>query len=282
MNEKKTELMPVQYVVVQNHYDDDEIDLKDLIKTILKYKKFIFIFTIIFTIASILYVYMKRPIYEVKANIQAGYINSNMKKYFFEPASLVIYINNKFDHSNNPKVSYPRVKAELIKHTNDLIKIQVDAYSNLEAINYLNNILKDIHEKENSQINEICKFINEKIKILKDTKKSLLATKQDYLDRIKLLKDALAISSLSSAILSVEEKIVAINKEIIDLKYNISPVNIVRTNIIEEIHQSDNPVRPKKKLIVMVTFITSFILSIFLVFFIEFIKGIKQEDSHKK
>lgn len=39
-----------------------------------------------------------------------------------------------------------------------------------------------------------------------------------------------------------------------------------------------NPIKPKKKLIVVVAFITGFILSIFLVFFIEFIKGFQEED----
>ena len=37
-------------------------------------------------------------------------------------------------------------------------------------------------------------------------------------------------------------------------------------------------IKPKKKLIVVVAFITGFILSIFMVFFIEFIKGIRIED----
>jgi len=56
-----------------NYIQEDEIDLKELFRTILKYKKFILIFTFSITILSIIFVYMKTPIYEVKSNIQIGY-----------------------------------------------------------------------------------------------------------------------------------------------------------------------------------------------------------------
>ncbi len=53
----------------------------------------------------------------------------------------------------------------------------------------------------------------------------------------------------------------------------------IPTKKVSEIRVSNKPInKSKKKLIVVVTFVTGFILSIFLVFFIEFIKGIKKED----
>ena len=60
-----------------NYIQEDEIDLKELFRTILKYKKFILIFTFSITILSIIFVYMKTPIYEVKSNIQIGYRGGN-------------------------------------------------------------------------------------------------------------------------------------------------------------------------------------------------------------
>ena len=60
-----------------NHKSDiyeDEIDLRELLRTILKYKMFIFIFALLTTIGAITYAYSKTPIYEVKANIQLGHI----------------------------------------------------------------------------------------------------------------------------------------------------------------------------------------------------------------
>ena len=49
--------------------------------------------------------------------------------------------------------------------------------------------------------------------------------------------------------------------------------NVLMTKQIGEIKISDTPInQPKKKLIVAVAFVTGFILSIFLVFFLKFIK----------
>ncbi|MDX4047690.1 Wzz/FepE/Etk N-terminal domain-containing protein [Aliarcobacter skirrowii] len=50
------------------------------------------------------------------------------------------------------------------------------------------------------------------------------------------------------------------------------PHNYKNTQIVGEIITNDFPVKPKKKLIVAVAFVTGFILSIFLVFFLKFIK----------
>ncbi|MCT7557678.1 GNVR domain-containing protein [Aliarcobacter butzleri] len=41
---------------------------------------------------------------------------------------------------------------------------------------------------------------------------------------------------------------------------------------------NEHPIKPKKSLIVVVSFVTGFILSIFLVFFIEFIRTLKKEE----
>jgi uncharacterized protein involved in exopolysaccharide biosynthesis len=55
------------------------------------------------------------------------------------------------------------------------------------------------------------------------------------------------------------------------------PYNYKNSEIIGKIITNDYPVKPKKKLIVIVAFITGFILSIFLVFFFNFIRDNNQE-----
>ena len=56
------------------------------------------------------------------------------------------------------------------------------------------------------------------------------------------------------------------------------PYNYKNTEVVGEIMINDNPVKPKKKLIVVVAFITGLMLSIFMAFFLEFIKGAKKEE----
>ncbi|EDM23200.1 Wzz/FepE/Etk N-terminal domain-containing protein [Caminibacter mediatlanticus] len=287
MNEKKPEVVPIQYVPIQSCYEEDEIDLKDLIKTILRYKKFIFIFTFFITFLAGLYVYFKKPIYEIKANLQAGYINKwnedrIIKEYFYNPNALIVYIKNTYDNSKNDKIKYPKVFVSLVKNTKDILNIKIDDFSNERAINYLNEILKDINSKENAKIDMYKKIINQKIKILQESKKQLLINKQNYLNKIKSINDSQIISNLLQAIADIQKQVLSINEKIINLKSQLSPLNIIKTQIIGKIEKSNKPVKPKKTLIIIVAFITGLILSIFLVFFIEFIRSLKEEDLQKK
>ncbi len=287
MDEKKPEVVPVQYIPIQNCYSDDEIDLKDLIKTILRYKKFIVIFTFLITFLAIIYVYFKKPIYEIKVNLQVGYIDKwnedkIIKEYFYNPNGLIVYIENTYDNSKNDKIKYPQVDVSLVKNTRDILNIKIDSFSNEKAINYLNKILKDINSKENTKIEIYKNIINQKIKILQESKKQLLINKQNYLNKIKSINDSQIISNLLQAIADIEKQVLLINEKIINLKSQLSPLNIVQTQIIGKVEKSNKPIEPKKALITIVAFITGFILSIFLVFFIEFIKSLKEEDLQKK
>ena len=66
------------------------------------------------------------------------------------------------------------------------------------------------------------------------------------------------------------------SKKIIEL--SLLPHNYKNTQIVGEIMTNDFPTKPKKSLIVAVAFVTGFIISIFLVFFIQFIQGIRKES----
>ena len=66
------------------------------------------------------------------------------------------------------------------------------------------------------------------------------------------------------------------NKKIIEL--SLLPHNYKNTQIVGEIMTNDFPAKPKKSLIVAVAVVTGFILSIFLVFVIQFIQGTKKES----
>jgi LPS O-antigen subunit length determinant protein (WzzB/FepE family) len=63
------------------------------------------------------------------------------------------------------------------------------------------------------------------------------------------------------------------------IKLSMQPHNYHNTTVIGKIITQDRPVKPKKKLIVIIAFITGLMLSIFLAFFLEFIQGMKKEDT---
>jgi tyrosine-protein kinase Etk/Wzc len=55
---------------INTQIQNDEIDLKDLFKTIMKYKYIIALFAIIFTIASAVFAYVKPSVYSSFATIE--------------------------------------------------------------------------------------------------------------------------------------------------------------------------------------------------------------------
>jgi uncharacterized protein involved in exopolysaccharide biosynthesis len=73
-------------------------------------------------------------------------------------------------------------------------------------------------------------------------------------------------------------QIAKLQENLTSMKALMKPYNYKNTEIVGEILTNDYPAKPKKKLIVIVAFITGLILSIFLVFFLEFIKGFKEEE----
>ena len=58
----------------------------------------------------------------------------------------------------------------------------------------------------------------------------------------------------------------------------LKPHNFKNSDVVGEIITSEYPAKPKKKIIVIVSFITGLMLSIFLVFFLEFIQTSKREQ----
>ena len=61
------------------------------------------------------------------------------------------------------------------------------------------------------------------------------------------------------------------------LKLSITPLMMKPTHIVGQIETLEKPIKPKKKLIVIVAFITGLMLSVFLAFFLEFIRGSREK-----
>ncbi|MCW8838257.1 MAG: hypothetical protein OQK11_06115, partial [Thiovulaceae bacterium] len=80
---------------------------------------------------------------------------------------------------------------------------------------------------------------------------------------------------------TLQTKKLKLEERIEDLKYKISSLNVQNSSLVGEYVIHDYPAKPKKKLIVVVAFITGFILSIFLVFFLEFVKGFRLDEDTK-
>ena len=194
--------------------NEDEIDLRELFKTIWDKRFFIIIFTFIITLISFIYVLLKNPtpVYEGKIYFEMG----EMKGETYG--------------------------SKLIENTNDL--------ASLINITFNENLSFSKEENPNALLK-------------KGTTKILEIT---YFGENK--------DNIKNKLEKIKEFIMVRHQKLSNF-YDIA----VQTEQIGDIKISEEAInKPKKALIVTVAFITGFILSIFLVFFIQFIQSIKKES----
>lgn len=307
--------------------EEDEIDLKELFKTIWAKKIFIVIFTLVVTILAGFYAYIKTPIYEAKALVEIGEykINNTTKNSVDDASTLEKKLSTLFvDMEKNLKDKTSEISnISVVKGLKNFLEIKSESTSNEEAKNEIlkvltfvqnehEKILDDVKKQKEMELRNIDlqisdiksksvalidKKIENNIKNLKSLEEQLkqvdenlkkidslnpslaalkLMEKRDITNSINTItiqnfeleskKDEL----LTTTLYKLEE-----SKKIIEL--SLLPHNYKNTQIIGEIMTNDFPTKPKKSLIVAVAFVTGFIISIFLVFFIQFIQGIRKE-----
>ena len=297
--------------------EEDEIDLKELFKTIWAKKIFIVIFTLVVTILAGFYAYSKTPIYEAKALLEIGEYKKN-------PVDDAVALEKKLstifiDMEKNLKDKTSEISnISVVKGLKNFLEIKSESTSNEEAKNEIlkvltfvqnehEKILDDVKKQKEMELRNIDlqisdiksksvalidKKIENNIKNLKSLEEQLkqvdenlkkidslnpslaalkLMEKRDITNSINTItiqnfeleskKDEL----LTTTLYKLEE-----SKKIIEL--SLLPHNYKNTQIVGEIMTNDFPVKPKKKLIVAVAFVTGFIISIFLVFLFNFIK----------
>ncbi|KLE04658.1 hypothetical protein AF78_07965 [Aliarcobacter butzleri L353] len=335
----------------QKYLQEDEIDLKELFKTIWSYKKFILIFTFIVTVLSIIYVSLKAPIYQVKSVIKIGSIadvpleNSNI----LEKNIRVIFglDNNSFSIKEDEGIV---TGINIIKNATSLLEVTTEAFTNEKAILKQHEVLEYLQDEYKYKIDEFIfktnlniKNLEGQIKYINEVKKVQKEENIDFLNRVDLvlienklnfnreklsqyqeninnilkkrssndtqnMLSAMEILNYQSLILNLQNQIENLNKEkqniLVDkipnikreLEYNIkneledilNRIELEKLKLTNKIAKNsefvgsilvnEHPIKPKKSLIVVVSFVTGFILSIFLVFFIQFVNNIKKEE----
>ena len=183
---------------------DDEIDLRELLKTILQNKIKIIVITLSITILATVYVLFKNPtpIYSGHVMVEIGEVKSDSEDliYFDKANNLKSIIDNKFN-----------TVAEIPKGTTNIIIPKINNTDKTKIIQSLKNVVSYIIDRHKEKTKLYDKYI--------------------------------------------------MTKQIGNITIDEQPINL-----------------PKKKLIITVAFVTGLILSIFLVFFLEFIKGFKEEE----
>jgi uncharacterized protein involved in exopolysaccharide biosynthesis len=341
-----------------NYIEEDEIDLKELFKTLMANKKIIAMITILVTLLAVVYALFKTPIYEVSAIIEIGSYKdkSNDDKLIDDANKLaqelnVLYIDI-YENEKSREFWIQNISA--LKNQKNFIKLTAQGLYNEKAVDEVKRVVEYIQQKHNKFLTDVINTkklelsalqnkidslnnntlvgINEDIKYTREIaipslEKKIAVSKQKLIDMQKQLKiteqniaktqskDAsltalnviekrsleAQISSLELSLIDLDDKLVTEKEKTLPrlerkkaelitinlhqlleekkiLEQALLPHNYKISAVVGKIITNNNPIKPKKRLIVLVAFVTGFILAIFFVFFREFLRGLKDDE----
>lgn len=301
----------------KEYMQEDEIDLRELFNTILKYKYKIALF--VFIIASITFIYVLSIPNSYKSNVVLS-PQSEQKSIGGGLSSLASLAGVNIGGSSSKD---PTVMMETVLKDYSFNKMMVEKYDltrkleNQENLvfafgaNFVYNMFnsKDSNEEDTRTLDDkafdTIKTLSNILSIASDKNSGLITLSAEVQDRF-LAKELVDIylkeiigKVRTQDMKEIDEQIKYYNQELsstydVSLKeqlskslsalyqkkvfsqandyYFVSKVVDSRVAYIKE------KSKPKRALILVVSFVTSFILGIFLVFFYEFIKGNKEKE----
>ena len=138
----------------KQYLEEDEIDLRELFKTIYNKRWFIFIFTMAVTLCAIIYAFSKTPIYEVNTVVRIGYIKDKLveeSKILEQKLRLVFNVDYKNGNSKNEAL-VSNIKS--VKDVDNFLKISTQASSNKEALSKNKEVLTFLQNEYQYKIDE--------------------------------------------------------------------------------------------------------------------------------
>ncbi len=144
------------------------------------------------------------------------------------------------------------------KNSNDTqnLIIATQVLSNQNLILNLQNKIEEL-DKQKANILDL------RLKDLENKKENI---KNEQLKKLIFKRDVL-----------LKEKSDSLKEQIKQLEIKLTSDYVKNSDIVGGYIINENPIKPKKSLIIVVSFVTGFILSIFIVFFLEFFKGLKED-----
>lgn len=222
-------------------------------------------------------------------------INNDPEKGIISSISQMKAVKNFFEvktEAVSNEIAIAKNK-EILEYTQKLYEAKINQYQTI-----VNNDISNTEDEINFLKNEKIKMLAEKVEASKanlekynkeisslyklntnDKISSMIVSVQmvNYQNLIENAQNVLKVSSLEieqilkDTIPKLQQK-----KEII--KFKISEQNLTNTRLIGDYITDKYPSKPKKLLIIVVSFVTGFILSIFIVFFMQFANNFRKEE----
>ena len=274
---------------------NEVIDLRELFSILKRRKKLISLVTALITIFAIVYAFfIAKPVYEVKAVMELAQIDKKPVQNITDlkqKVEVIFEVNMKGKKTDFPIIS----SISLPKKTKNIMIIMAKGYDNSTAQQELQKVISYIISLQDKELDSYTDIHKKRLTLIKEdidrnehlsiqSKKDISNYESKFLNISK--EDAalagiyaIEIGKKQTELNNISSKIYNLKNQKNDLELSISPLKIQKAATIGKIEVLDSPIKPKKKLIVIVAFITGLMLSVFLAFFLEFLRGIKEEDS---
>ena len=301
----------------QSYYEEDEIDLRELFATIWRHKVFIFLFTFVITSLVVVYLLYKPNSYKIYTVLAPQEEQKGINLGGLGALASMAGVNIGGSSGVTPKVAFKTLidnyafMKNFIKENNiDKMFLNKDIDKDyIFALNY-DGIYKLLHsDKKDEKINffkDIYKPIKKDMDISDDKKTGLITISVTHPSRKfayyllnaflkdgtnylidKNLKDIdLQIKRYKAELkktnnLELKAELAKLISNLIKQKVYINSSKYYKVRVVTDPYIPDpkDKAKPKRALIVIVAFITSIILSIFIIFFMEFLKSSKEEES---
>jgi len=241
---------------------EQEINLIDYIKVILKRKKLVFMVFLVVIVMVGAYSFLMPKVYRVDSVLEIGKLNG--KERTLEDLNQL---------AQKIKLEYPQVSVENPKETN-LLVIEIhssDPWQAKAILQEINNKVLQVHQKKFNAEKEIFEQeitrIENKVNSLKQEEKNLQA-KIDALEKTAVYYHT---PGSQFALYSAKEKLEKKKQEIEDLYSEINSLKaslqeIKPTQIVKQPSISDKPIKPKWLLNIAFAIVLGLFLGIFLAF----------------
>ena len=276
------------------YIEEDTIDIRELFSILTKRKKLIWLITALFTLLALAYVFIAKPVYEVKAVLELAQINKkpvHPVETIKQKIVTVFQVNDKSKKIESPIVS----QVSIPKKTENILFIQTQGYNNNSAKEKLQEVISYVSKEQNKELSTYEQIQKKRLVLtnsdIEQNEQFIKKTKNDITHYENKLLNISKQDAALAGIYAIEigkketELNLAINKISFlknkknDLEFSLSPQKVQKTEIIGEVVVLDKPIKPKKTLIVIVAFVTGFMLAVFLAFILEFLSAGKRDNS---
>ena len=277
----------------QSCLEEEKISFDELWQILVKHKLLIILTTAVITTCATAYALLAKPVYEVKSIIEMAQID---KKIVQQPADLAQKIGFIYEVDLKGKeIDLPVISAVAVpKKSSNLIEIRAQGYSNESAQKKLEETIHFVVDAQEKEIASFMQIQQEKAALIKqdiirkekEAQEAEIKLKSYEEKLLNLAKEdgtmagiyAFVIEKNQTELNKLKDKIYELRDSLNDLALSISPLMIQNAKMVGKTELLDEPIKPKKILIIAVAFITGLMLSVFLTFFLEFIKGSRKEE----